>query len=82
MVSLKAGLRASGNGSAATMVPTRMSTFMKSSKEMVPLAVSSPAMLASRIEGATKASHGSRVKGGSSSIALGPLVTMVLPDRV
>src|SRR4051794_23760729 len=31
MVSLKAGLRACGNGSAATMRPTRMSTFRNSS---------------------------------------------------
>src|SRR5690606_39511541 len=31
-LSLIAGLRASGNGSAATMVPTRMSTLSKSAK--------------------------------------------------
>jgi hypothetical protein len=34
MRSLIAGLRASGNGSAVMMTPTRMSTFMKSSKVM------------------------------------------------
>jgi hypothetical protein len=35
MVSLKAGLRASGKGSAARMVPAWISTFMKSSNGMV-----------------------------------------------
>jgi len=34
MRSLKAGLRASGKGSAAMMVPTRTSTLRKSSKEI------------------------------------------------
>jgi hypothetical protein len=35
IVSLSAGLRACGNGSAATMVPTRMSTARNWSKSMV-----------------------------------------------
>src|SRR5688572_14875809 len=35
--SLIAGLRASGNGSAATIVPTRISTFMKSPNAIVPV---------------------------------------------
>src|SRR5215475_12036218 len=79
MVSLSAGLRASGNGSAATTVPTRMSTARNASNAIVGATGSSAAWVTCMDISIFDGANIRRPQAGS--VGLREIAFRRLPDR-